>query len=262
VNPKDGLNRIPAPRAGRERAAVPAARANLAVVLVETRNPLNIGAAARAMSNFGFFDLRLVNPYGVAFREAVSAVGAEGVVREARVFASVAEAVADRRLVVGATGLRRRTPDITLHRLERAGRLLRSHLAGAPAAILFGCEKFGLSNDDLSRCNWLLRIPTRPEHESMNLAQAVAVCLYELVREPGPARRPDGSAQLATAAEVDRLTGLIEESLQLAGHTDFTTARSGSRKTHELVRRLNLRSRDAAIWTGMVRHLLWRLRNP
>lgn len=239
-----------------------AARDNLAVVLIHTRNPLNIGAAARAMSNFGFFDLRLVEPYDVAFREAVSAVGAESVVREARVFKTVDEAVADCRLVVGATGLGRRTPELPLHRLEKAGRLLRRHLPAARAALLFGSEKFGLSNDDVCHCNWLLRIPTRAEHESMNLAQAVAVCLYELIREPAAARKLPGAAELATAEEVERVTCLLEEALQLAGHTDYEVARRGSQKTHELVRRLNLRSRDAAIWTGILRHLVWKLRNP
>jgi tRNA C32,U32 (ribose-2'-O)-methylase TrmJ len=71
----------------------------LSVVLVSVRNPLNIGAAARALANFGFDDLRLVDPYDVAFREAVSAVGGVQVLRNARVFATVAEAVGDCSLV-------------------------------------------------------------------------------------------------------------------------------------------------------------------
>lgn len=240
----------------------PEVRANLCVVLIHSRNPLNIGAAARAMSNFGFSDLRLVMPYDLAFREAVSAVGAERLLREARVYNTLPEAVADCRLVVGATALGHRTPELPLHRLEKAGRLLRRHLSSARAALLFGSEKFGLSNDDVAHCHWLLRIPTRPEHESMNLAQAVAVCLYELIREPSAARHLAGAAELATAGELERITNLLEESLELAGHTDYSVAKTGSRKTHQLVRRLHLKSRDAAIWTGIFRHLVWKLKHP
>ncbi len=234
----------------------------LAVVLVDTRNPLNIGAAARAMSNFGFFDLRLVRPYEVAFHEAVSAVGATPLLRNARVFPTVADAVADCSLVVGATGLGHRVFEHPLHRLERAARLLRRHLQTARAAILFGSEKFGLSNHDISHCHWLLHIPTRPEHDSMNLGQAVAVTLYELHRSPAAARRLPEAAELATAEEIERLTLLLEEVLALSGYSDFARETSASHKTHRLLRRLSIRSRDAAILAGMLRQILWKLRHP
>lgn len=237
-------------------------RQRLAVVLINTRNPLNIGAVARAMSNFGFFDLRLVNPYDAAFREAVSAVGAQELLASARVFPSLAEALVDCHLAVGATGLGNRTPHQALHRLERAGRLLRRELGRSRVALLFGSEKFGLANDEISHCHWLLRIPTRPEHESMNLAQAVAVCLYELVRSPFEARSLPEASRLATAGEVERFNELLEQVLQLAGHTDYERSTGASEKTHRLVRRLALREHDVHIWTGMLRQILWKLRNP
>lgn len=236
--------------------------ARLKVVLIDSRNPLNIGAAARAMSNFGFFELRLVNPYDVAFREAVSAVGAAEVMKQARVYGTVAEAVADCSLVVGATGLGHRQMQHPLHRLEKGGRLLRRHLAQASAALLFGSEKFGLGNSDVSHCHWLLHIPTRPEHDSMNLAQAVAVCLYELIRQPTAARRMPEAAEAAGAQEVERFTTLLEDLLQESGYTDYARAKNGSDKTHRLVRRLALRAKDAPVWTGMLRQVLWKLRNP
>lgn len=237
-------------------------RDNLAVVLIDTRNPLNIGAAARAMSNFGFFDLRLVNPYDVAFREAVSAVGAAGLVRDARIFTSVGEAVANCELVIGATGLSHRQPQHALHRLEKAGRLMRRHLSSHRVALLFGSEKFGLSNQDVSHCHWLLRIPTRPEHESMNLAQAVAVCLYELIREPAIARRLPEPAEGATGEELERLTLLLKETLELSGYTNFATLKTGEEKIRRQVRRANFRADDAVVWTGMLRQILWKLKNP
>src|SRR5271163_1677753 len=156
---------------------------NLRVVLVATRNPLNIGAAARAMSNFGVRRLRVVNPYDAAFREARSAVGAAGLLAKAEKYDGVAEAVADCKLVVGTTvagpGRDLQHP---LFRLEAGARTIKQQLKTGAVALLFGSERYGLSNEELSHCHWLMRIPTREAHGSMNLGQAVAVCLYELVR--------------------------------------------------------------------------------
>ena len=240
----------------------PDPRQRLAIVLIDTRNPLNIGAAARAMSNFGFFDLRLVRPYHAAFEEAVSAVGAADLLRQARVFHNLSAAVADCSLIVGATGLGHRVFEHPLHRLERAGRLLRRHLQSARAAILFGSEKFGLSNQDISHCHWLLHIPTRPEHDSMNLGQAVALTLYELSRSPAAARRLPEAAERATEAELERLSLLLDQVLQHSGYSDYSRETSAPDKTRRLVRRLSLTSRDAAICAGMLRQILWKLTHP
>src|SRR6202050_5378865 len=131
----------------------------LCVVLVETSNPLNIGAAARAMSNFGFLQLRVVNPYDVAFREARSAVGAAPVLAKAEEYKSVAEAVADCTLVVGTTAVRHRELQHPLRRLEYGARLIRKRLSSDRVALLFGSEKFGVSNAALSHCHRRIRIP-------------------------------------------------------------------------------------------------------
>ena len=179
---------------------------HLRVVLVATRNALNIGAAARAMSNFGFFNLAVVNPYEPSFREARSAVGALGLLARAQEFKTVEEAVADCTLVVGTTAVGRREVRHPVKRLEDGGRVIRKRLASSRVAILFGSEKFGLSNEDLSHCNWFLRIPTREEHRSMNLGQAVAVCLYELARNSKIAT-PLEKSNLATAGDIDRVGG-------------------------------------------------------
>lgn len=230
------------------------------MVLVAPRNPLNIGAAARAMSNFGFRRLRLVNPYQVAFREARSAVGASAILEAAEEFPSVAAAVADCTLVVGTAGVAMRRPELPVRRLELGARLIRGTLAREAAALLFGSEKFGLSNEDLSYCHWLLHIPTRAEHESMNLGQAVAVCLYELVRDARAARCVPASPRRAAAGELDRLAELLLETLSLSGYLHPPTTASTRRKTRRLVRRLALSSRDAQIWMGMLRQILWKLK--
>ncbi len=146
---------------------------NLRVILVATRNPLNIGAAARAMSNFGAAHLRVVNPYELAFREARSAVGAAGLLSRAQEYATVAEAVEDCTLVVGTTAGGRREMQHEFRRLEAGARTIRSRMKTGSVALLFGSEKVGLSNEDFSHCHWLMRIPTREAHASMNLGQAV-----------------------------------------------------------------------------------------
>lgn len=221
------------------------------MVLVAPRNPLNIGAAARAMSNFGFSHLRLVNPYHVAFQEARSAVHAHKILRAAEEFPSLADAIADCGLVVGTTSLGHRELQHTLRPVEYAGRLIRKRLASGPVALLFGSEKFGLSNDDLTYCHWLLRIGTEG---SMNLGQAVAVCLYELIRNPTPPK-PD-LRKPAGARDLDRLTVLLNEVLEKSG---YLHSESADAKVRRLVRRLNLAGHDAEIWLGMVRQIHWKL---
>ena len=233
----------------------------LKVVLISPRNPLNIGAAARAMSNFGFSELRLVNPYNVAFREARSAVKAHAVLEQAREFATVADAVADCALVVGTTAIGPRVLEHPLRRLEFGGKLIARKLTSAPVALLFGSEKFGLSNEDMSHCHWLMRIPTREEHGSMNLGQAVAVCLYEIVRTPAAAKTAPDTKRLAAAAHLERVTELLETILDRSGYVHARVEGSTRMKIRRLVRRLQLNAHDAEVWLGMLRQILWKLEN-
>ncbi|HET6933352.1 MAG TPA: TrmJ/YjtD family RNA methyltransferase, partial [Candidatus Angelobacter sp.] len=225
---------------------------NLKVVLVASRNPLNIGAAARAMSNFGFRHLRVVNPYDVAFREARSAVGAADLLARAEEHSSLAEAVADCNLVVGTTALQHRELQHPLHRLQDGAALARQQLAASRVAMVFGSEKRGLSNDDLSHCHWLMRIPTREQHSSMNLGQAVAICLYELARQqPDMTVGAAGKNQpLATAADLERITAVTLQSLKTSGYIKEGAEASTEEKLRRLVRRLNFTAEDAELWLG------------
>ncbi len=211
------------------------------------------------MSNFGFAELRLVNPYEVAFREARSAVKAQHVLAEAREYGSLAEAVADCSLVVGTTSIGHRALEHPLRRLEYAGRLIAKKLGGSSVALLFGSEKFGLSNEDMSHCHWLLRIPTREEHGSMNLGQAVAVCLYEIIRNPQAAKKSPEPRQPADAGDLERLTELLEEVLELSGYVHTRVEGSTRMKIRRLVRRMDLRAHDAEVWLGMLRQIRWKL---
>ena len=230
----------------------------LRVVLVATRNPLNLGAAARAMSNFGFLRLRVVNPYRIAFREARSAVGAEALLRQAEEYKTVAEAVADCTLVVGTTAGARRDLNQPPRSLQQSARELRRQLQSGDVALLFGSEKRGLSNQDMSHCHWLLRIPTRVEHPSMNLGQAVAVCLYELARLPATAPAAE-APKLATAGQVERITALLFQALAASGYVKPRTASSTEEKVRRLVRRLQMPAEDAEIWLGILRQMAWKL---
>lgn len=234
-------------------------RGRLRVVLVAARNPLNIGAAARAMANFGFCTLRLAGAYDVAFREARSAVGAGRVMQAAEVYASVAEAVADCSLVVGTTSIGHRALDHPLRRLEHGARLMRRHLASGNAALLFGSEKFGLTNEDLSHCHWLVRIATVDQEHSMNLGQSVAVCLHELVRSPAAARVRPGELTPAAAEETERITEMLLDALRQSGYVNPVVEGSTEEKVRRLVRRMKLSARDAPVLMGMLRQILWKL---
>jgi TrmH family RNA methyltransferase len=257
---------------------------NLRIVLVDTRNPLNIGAAARAVSNFGFTSFLLVHPYDVAFQGARSAVGAAKILETAEVYETLTAAIADCTLVVGTTAVGHRELHLPLRRLESGARIILKHLAQKRAtrksaqkqqkpgvhepnrvALLFGSEKYGLSNEDLSHCHWLMRIPTREEHISMNLGQAVAICLYELIRDAKSTakfeRLPEKVVP-ANAGEVERFTKILTEALSLSGFLDRRTVADADDRIRRLVRRLKLPQRDADMWTGIMRQIVWKLRHP
>jgi len=235
------------------------------VVLVATRNPLNMGAVARAMSNFGALHLRVVNPYEKAFREARSAVGATAVLRDAEECATVKEAVADCALVVGTTAIGNREIKHPMRSLDKAGPVLRKKLERERVALLFGSEKKGLSNEDLSYCHWLVHIPARAEHASMNLGQAAAVCLYELARGKrsfaAGVKRPFGSAQGKSASmeTVERITEAMLDCLLRSGYVAARSEELAEEKLRRMVRRFSLDEADAEVFLGMMRKVDWKL---
>jgi len=232
----------------------------LRVVLVSSRNPLNIGAAARAMSNFGFSHLRVVKPYERAFRTARSAVGATELLASAEEYTSVADAVADCTLVVGTTAVRHRELQHPLRRLEYGGRLIRKHMGSGPAALLFGSERYGLSKHDLSYCHWLIRIPTREQNISMNLGQAVAVCLYELIRD-GRAAGTSKKEVPAAGNEIERITNLLADVLSTSSYMLPQRAAETEQRIRRMVRRIKLSAQDVEAWLGILRHVQWQLRH-
>jgi tRNA/rRNA methyltransferase len=242
------------------------------VVLVRARNPSNIGAAARAMHDFGFGRLRVVNEFPVPFEAAKSAVDASAVLAEAMIYTSVAEAVGDCTLVVGTTAVGERDLQHGLLLLPEAATRMRAEMRSGSGrvALLFGSEKTGLSNEELSHCNWLLTVPMREyegvRHPSLNLGQAVAVCLYELVREnaaPTSQKRdvghPVSGAEPANAASLERLTRLLGEVMEATEYTRRHAANSEPSQVRRLVRRMGADPVDAQVWMGILRQVLWKL---
>ena len=250
---------------------LPEQQDRLAVVLVRARNPANIGAVARAMHDLGYTDLRIVNEYPVPFAAAKSAVDASSVLAAAREHTSLAEALADCTLVLGTTAVGERVLEHPLHTLAEATSLVQINLASSPAskvALLFGSEKTGLSNDELSHCHGLLTIPMNTRnasrHLSMNLGQAAAVCLYTLA-QPTPEPRPPGSVGLqphdstdgsATSAAEERLTELLLEVLTRSGYVRRHPANTREPVIRRLVHRMANSQTDAAVWSGILRQIL------
>lgn len=252
-------------------------RDRLTVVLVSPRNPLNIGAAARAMANFGFSRLAVTAPYEKHWREAQSAVGAPELLQNANETTSLAEAVADCTLVIGTGTLTYRKaeqPVVTLPDLpERVERVLRD---GSRVALVFGPEKHGLTREDLSRCHLLTEIPTDPRQPSMNLGQAVAVCLYELAARPcaSGAQRSSSAAgstadeagatageisAAARSADVDLLAGVIDQVMLAASYSPASMRQTNRHQLRLLLRRLSLSGRDTRRILGFFRRVLHRL---
>ena len=239
----------------------------IAILLVRARNPSNIGAVARAMHDFGLSRLRIVNEFTPPFEAASSAVDASSVLADAVTFPTVADAVADCTLVIGTTAVGERVIQHPIAPLAEAATSIRSHLAASPEArvvLLFGSEKTGLSNDELSHCHALLTIPMFDHpgvrHPSMNLGQAVAVCLYELVRNPPPNSAPTTLATPPSAAVLERLTTLLTELLHQTEYTRHHPANSDVAQMRRLILRMNLDPADAQVWLGILRQTLWKLR--
>lgn len=233
------------------------------IVLVRPRNPLNIGAAARAMANFGFRDLVLVEPYPPVWQETRSAVGGEDIVRSARAVEELREAIADRTLVVGTTSGARRNLHCDLLPLIELPKWLRRRRGHERAALLFGSEKTGLSSEHLSYCQVLVRIPTTPRSPSVNLGQAVAVCCYELARAgavsmPAPGLR----VHLSDPASMRSLEHVFERAARVLDATGYLRPKSRGAtliKLRRLLLDLGLTNNDVKILGGILAQIEWKL---
>jgi TrmH family RNA methyltransferase len=243
------------------------------VVLVSPRNPLNIGAVARAMANFGFAHLSVVAPFAAHWREAKSAVGAPDLLINANEAPTLAEALARCTLAIGTGTLAHRSAKQRVLQLPMlAPRVLDALEAGGRVALIFGSEKHGLTREDLSYCHLLVEIPTDPRQPSMNLGQAVAVCLYELARNNprNEARHPNPEQvgqikqikSMVTSAELDRLAGVIVEAMAASDYSPRAMGKANQHDLRLILRRLQFGRTDVRRGLGLFRRILQRLQNP
>jgi tRNA/rRNA methyltransferase len=239
----------------------PEQRDRVDIVLVSPRNPLNIGAVARAMANFGFNRLTVAAAYDPHWREAKSAVGAPDLLQNAKSAEHLAEAVAQSTFVAGTGTLTHRKPEQPIVQLPDLAPMMARELArGGRAALVFGPEKHGLTRDDLSFCNVLVEIPTDARQPSMNLGQAAAVCLYELACRQGEFDSA-GAAEPATASsdQLDRLAGLIEDAMTASGYSPKIMQQANRHDLRVLLRRLGPAAQDTRRIMGLFRRILWKV---
>jgi TrmH family RNA methyltransferase len=199
---------------------------SIRIVLVETSHPGNIGAAARALKNMALDELVLVRPRYFPHAEASArASGADDLLARARVVDDLATAVADCGLVL-ATTARERDQNFRILDARTAAQRLVEESAHQPAAVVFGAERTGLTNEELNCAHALLRIPANPDYAALNLAMAVQIVSYEILLArsatvPVPSR-PARAAALATPEEMERLYVHLAEVLEQIEFRDRT----------------------------------------
>jgi tRNA/rRNA methyltransferase len=230
------------------------------------------------MANFGFRNLAVVAPYEEHWQEARSAVGAETILQNARRAECLAEAVAESTLVVGTGTLARRKPEQNVVALPALAPIVEQEIArGGHVSLVFGSEKRGLTRDDLAHCHLLVEIPTDARQPSMNLGQAVAVCLYELAAgqrgetaNKKQTTAPDGDAAdlarmggnlPASAGDLELLAEVMEETMRAANYPPSQMRAANRRGLQLLLCRLTLTQRDARRILGFFRRIVWRLKH-
>lgn len=234
------------------------------IVLVGTQHPGNIGSAARAMKTMGLQRLVLVAPERFPHADAVAmAAGAGDVLDATPRVASLAEAVADCRLVLGCTARSRRIALDELLPTDAAARAVATAAGSAdtPVALVFGRERTGLDNDELQLCHAAVTIPADPGYSSLNLAAAVQVLCYELrlamlgLRAAAPAAAPvpapDGDV-LASHAELEGFFAQLGETLDAIDFHKGRAPESAMRKLRRIFLRAALDDRDVRLLRGVL----------
>lgn len=239
---------------------------NVRVVLVNTSHPGNIGGAARAMKNMGLSELVLVDPERFPDPDAVSrASGADDVLANARIVATLEDAIADCALVLGTSARDRRIPWPVLDPREAADKVLDQleQLPDAQIALVFGREDSGLTTDELQRCQYHVHIPSMPDFSSLNLAAAVQVLAYELrmqglQREGAPTKmhKVETTAVFneipATAGELEQFYQHLEQVLVEIGFHDPQKPRQLMPRLRRLYGRVHLNRMEMNILRGIL----------
>jgi len=244
--------------AGTDKSLEITYRPSPAIILCEPQLGENIGTAARALANFGLWDLRVVNPRdGWPSERAVAAASrADHVIAKVRIFDTVEAAIADLSLVY-ATTARRRDMQKEVLGPEVASQRMGAHIAtGAGAGLLFGRERWGLYNEEVALADAIVTLPVEPAFASLNIAQAVLLMAYEWRRQSEGGSELPFSGGLNETAPRDELLGLF-------GHLETTLDRTGFFKTEDkrptmvtnlraLFARANLTSQPTRTLRGLI----------
>jgi len=230
--------------------------ARIRIVLVGTQHPGNIGSAARALKTMGLSRLVLVSPERFPHAEAEAlAAGADDVLAAAQLHASLAEAVADCRLVLGCTARSRRVALAEQLPRDAAARMLTTAGGGGEVALVFGRERTGLTNDELQLCHGAVHIPANPDYSSLNLAAAVQVLTYELrLALLGNVAEARIASTEATASHAE-LEGFFAQLAQTLDAIDFHKGRapeSAMRKLRRLFLRGELDTHEVRLLRGIL----------
>lgn len=231
---------------------------NIRIVLVQTFHPGNIGASARAMKTMGLNQLILVNPRQFPDEEASRlAAGAEDVVDNARVVTTLEEAITDCVQVVGASARLRNMPLPHYDEPDDMARDIVSFASDAPVALVFGRERFGLTNEEIRCCTHQVSIPANPDYGILNLSQAVQVLAYEVFR--AWRHRPDSnfktaaprSTPLPTQKQVTQFHDHLHRVMQDIGFLTQPHARTGDHM-HALFTRAQPTRKELSILRGLL----------
>jgi tRNA/rRNA methyltransferase len=232
---------------------------NLSVVLVEPQGPLNIGAVCRAMMNFGFSDLRLVNPQADHLGEEARrmAVKAGRILEEALLFPDLESALKDCHLVFGTTRRFGKYREDFLHP-DQCAELLLPWTENGRVALVFGREDQGLHTAELDLCQRLITIPTEDSLPSMNLAQSVMLCLYEISRAAARAcNRSAGRKKLASGKVLESMYGHLRRTLVDIGYLDPQNPDHILRTFRRIFGRAGLNEREVRILRGLWSRIDW-----
>ena len=227
---------------------------SIRIVLVDTAHPGNIGAVARAMKNMGLRDLHLVRPRFFPDPEATArASGADDVLAAARVHEDFAAAIAECGLVVGTSARHRHMPWDLVEPRECAARAVAESVTGN-VALVFGSERFGLTNAELTSCNLLVTIPTHPDYSSLNIAMAVQVVAYEiwLLTRPGLPPAQEREAPLASAGDMARFYVHLEQVLEEIDFRDRTGGGQLMTRIRRLFNRAQVDQNEVNILRGIL----------
>jgi len=232
---------------------------HIAIVLVEPKGALNIGSVCRVMANFGLSRLRLVNPQADHLSEPARkmAVKASFLLESAECFGSLDAALADCSLSIGTTRRFGKYRENLLHP-DQAARLCLEQAPDGRVGLVFGREDHGLFNEELDLCQRLMTIPTCGPVRSMNLAQAVAVTLYETSRTQAcQAGLGPGGRRLAPNEELEQLYGHMRRTLLDIDFLDRQNPDHILRALRQIFGRAGLSSREVRILRGLMSRIDW-----